>query len=183
MSAVLPFSAHKIFERDLILDAGSGTYRHSYIFSGKKVVKLDIDKTTNPDIVGDMRRVDEMGIGKFDGVVSIHALEHLYPHEVVNTLTAFRNVLNDGGSTLICVPDLEDVRPTLDILYDTPIGPVCGLDMYYGHSRLVSLGKPEMAHHCGFTEPLLREAMEIAGYSKCSITRYEGYNLIAIGDK
>jgi hypothetical protein len=183
MSAVHPFSEWKLFERDKVLDAGSGGYRHSHIWLGKEIVKLDIDESAKPDVIGDMRKVDELGIGKFDGVVCIHALEHLYPHEVVGTLSAFRNVLNDGGSTLICVPDLEDVRPTLDVLYDTPIGPVCGLDMYYGHSILVASGKPEMAHHCGFTEPLLREAMEIAGYSNCSITRYEGYNLIAIGNK
>lgn len=182
MSEVRPFVEHKPIRKKRVLDAGSGGGGYDFIYVAEDLVKLDINPKVNPDVVGDMRKVDQLDIGKFDAVVSIHALEHLYPFEVVDTLKAFRNVLNDGGVTVICVPDLEDVRPTTEVLYNAEAGPICGLDMFYGLSRAIQQS-PEMAHHCGFTETLLRDAIDLAGYSSSDVRRYSGYNLIAIGVK
>lgn len=141
-------------------------------------VRLDIDAMHAPDIVASM--TDMGDIGGFDVVYSSHSLEHLYPHDVNRALREFARVLKPGGRAVILVPDLEDVRPTTDVVYVSPSGPICGLDMYYGHGRLVE-AMPYMAHHCGFTSATLREALEGAGFVSITMTRLPQHNLMATG--
>jgi len=123
----------------------------------------------------------DMGdIGPFDVVVSQHSLEHLYPHQVGAALAEFRRVLKPEGQAVIVVPDLEDVRPTEDVLYVSDSGlPVCGLDMIYGKASLIA-DAPHMAHHCGFTAETLGSALKAAGFTKVHMQRLAGFNLLAV---
>lgn len=142
--------------------------------------RLDIDGSHNPHIVASM--TDMGDIGEFDAVYCSHALEHLFPHEVVTALSEFRRVLNPEGFAMVLVPDLEDVKATEDVILDAPCGPITGLDMIYG-KRDVLADRPYMAHKTGFVKDTLKKAFDAAGFSKVAANRLSNYNLIGIGVK
>lgn len=150
------------------------------MLSSMNEVRLDISSECQPDIVSSMTDLGE--IGPFDAVYSSHSLEHLYPHEVPVALREFRRVLADGGQAIIIVPDLEDVKPTEEPLYETSIGPVCGLDLIYGMARLIP-EQPYMAHHCGFTQETLGDALSAAGFARVDVKRVTGFALAAVATK
>ena len=143
-------------------------------------VRFDIDPGVEPHIVGSM--LDMGDIGGFDVVFSSHALEHVYPHEVPVALGEFRRVLKPGGIVAIMVPNLDGVKPTEDVLYDSPAGPVCGLDMFYGMSRLIK-DAPYMAHHSGFVPDTLAKAMTAAGFTDVTAQALEHWTLFGSGRK
>lgn len=141
-------------------------------------VRLDIDPETEPDVVASI--VDLGSVGTFDTVYCSHALEHLYPHEAPIALGEFFRVLKPGGQAITLVPDLEDVRPTEDVLYDCPAGPVTGMDIIYGMRNRLS-ESPAMAHRNGFVSGSLQEAMTEAGFDPVRTRRLGCYNLLGLG--
>ena len=145
-----------------------------------KETRLDISETNKPDIVANM--TDMGDIGEFDAVFCQHALEHLYPHEVPVALSEFRRVLKTGGSAMVFVPDLEDVKPTEEVILMSPAGPITGLDMIYGYRKVLK-EMPHMAHNTGFIEDTLNKAFVDAGFSKVHTKRMGNYNLMAVGLK
>ena len=80
------------------------------------------------------------------------------------------------------VPDLEDVRATDDMLYESAAGPVTGLDMIYGMRSLLQ-EYPHMAHHTGFTAGTLNAELTAAGFSSVTVERRPNYELLAIAVK
>lgn len=137
-------------------------------------MRLDIDPRTNPDIVGSMTDLGD--IGPFEAVACNNALEHLYPHEVTKALSEFKRVLKPGGIVVIQVPDLQDVKATEDLLPE--IG-MSGLHLMYGDpGKLEEF--PYMAHHSGFVEESLRRVMEQSGFS-VQTKRLSCYQLMGIG--
>lgn len=121
----------------------------------------------------------ELGdIGPFDAVFCNNALEHLYPHEVNKALREFYRVLKPGGGAIILVPDLQDVKPTEDVIPE--IG-MCGLHLIYGDAALIE-EFPYMAHHSGFIEETLKRVMEMAGF-KVEVKRLPCHQLMAVGTK
>jgi len=145
--------------------------------AGYSVVRLDIDPSTNPDIVASMTAMGP--IGPYDIVFCCHALEHVYPHEVPVALAEFYRVLSRGGMAIILVPDLQDVPPTDDAL--PGMEGYSGLHLFYGDAKQIA-AHPYMAHHCGFVESTLRAAMEAAGF-QARTQRMERYQLMGIGIK
>ena len=140
-------------------------------------VRLDIDASVNPDIVASM--TDMGDIGPFDAVYCSHALEHLYPHDVSLALGEFRRVLGVGGRAIVIVPDLEDIRPTEDVVFVAPAGPITGLDMIFGfRAKLKEM--PHMAHHTGFVAGTLKAAFEGAGFTYTVVKRLADFNLLAV---
>lgn len=140
------------------------------------MVRLDIDPRTEPDIVGSMTDLGD--VGPFDAVWCNNALEHLYPHEVNKALREFYRVLKPGGHALVLVPDLTDVKPTEDLIPE--IG-MSGLHLFYGDPALLE-HFPYMAHHSGFVPETLRRVMEMAGFKV--ETKLEGcHQLMGIGVK
>lgn len=150
------------------------------VFDGFTEVRLDIDEGCNPDIVASM--VDLGEIGSFAAVYSCHSLEHLHPHDVAKALLEFKRVLEDGGYALIIVPDLENVRPTHEVVYQSEAGPITGHDMYYGCARM-SIDKPYMRHQCGFVAQTLKDALQAAGFSRCETKTVNGWNLMGLAVK
>lgn len=163
-----------------VLHVGCGGDPIHPFFDGQVEVRLDIDPTHNPDIIASM--VDMGEIGPFAAVYTCHALEHLYPGDVPVALGEFHRVLKPGGLAYVIVPDLEDIKPTEDVVYESPAGPVTGLDMFYGMPSLIA-GNPYMAHHCGFVSATLKAAMLAAGFQAVATTRGVGHNLLAMGVK
>jgi SAM-dependent methyltransferase len=141
-------------------------------------VRFDIDASHNPDIVGNMVEMGE--IGPFDAVLCQHALEHLSFSDAAKALREFRRVLNDGGFAMVFVPDLEGVRATDAPLLETPAGWISGIDMIYG---LQSSDSPHMAHKSGYVLDTLSTALADAGFSRYSVKRMGDYNLMAVGVK
>jgi predicted SAM-dependent methyltransferase len=162
--------------QQVVLSVGAGGDMGEY-WEGHKVVRLDIDPATNPDIVASM--TDMGDIGPFDVVYCCHSLEHLYPHDVPRALSEFYRVLRPGGSAVILVPDLEGVSPTDDELPN--MGGLSGLHLFYGDARLIE-AMPYMAHHSGFVEKTLKECLEQAGFTVL-MKRMEKFNLLGIGKK
>lgn len=162
-----------------VLHVGCGGEKLPPWLDGEEV-RLDIDPSVGPDIVASM--TDMGDIGGFGGVYSSHALEHLYPHDVPIALSEFYRVLRPGGIVVIFVPDLEDVKPTDTVLYQSPAGPISGIDLIYGH-RASLQAHPFMAHHTGFIGPTLRAAIEAAGFIDARAERINGYNLMGTGKK
>lgn len=161
------------------LHVGCGNDPLPECFKGMET-RLDIDPRHSPDVVASM--TDMGNIGPFDAVFSQHCLEHIYPHEVPVALGEFFRVLVPGGTAVVLVPDLEDVKPDETVLYSTAYGPVCGLDLYYGASLLIQ-DNPHMAHHSGFTRATLQSAMKAAGFEPVEVRRLTNYNLIGVGVK
>lgn len=139
-------------------------------------VRLDIDPGCAPDIVASITDVGD--IGPFDRVFCSHALEHLFPHDVEKALREFHRVLKPGGAALIFVPDLEDVKPTGEVLFEAPAGPVTGRDLFYGYAPYVERTE-HMAHRTGFVRETLQSALEAAGFGRMEVNRLPFFNLFA----
>lgn len=143
-------------------------------------VRVDIEPETKPHFVRDM--LDLHDIGTFDAVYSCHNLEHLYPYQVPRALAEFRRVMNPGAALIIMVPDLEDVKPDTRMLQNCDLGPICGLDMFYGHHAVME-AQPYMAHHCGFIQETLTDTLKEAGFENVQVERLGNYNLFATGEQ
>jgi SAM-dependent methyltransferase len=170
-----------------VLSVGSGpdnaaeaSWTAKWELEGYQVIRLDIDSRNKPHICASM--TDMGDVGTHEVVYCCHALEHLYPHEVPKALSEFYRVLSSGGVAVIMVPDLEDVRPTEDILDIPTMGPVTGLHLFYGDASQIEQ-YPFMAHHCGFVRQTLEKAMLRAGFVDVNVKRAAEYNLIATGRK
>lgn len=160
-----------------ILHAGCGHASLPACFEGFEEVRLDLDPSVEPDVLAPITHLGD--IGPFDGVYCSHTLEHVFPHQVGMALGEFRRVLKPGGFATIIVPNLEGVEATETVLYESPDGPICGLDMIYGSSRLTA-NNPFMSHKCGFIGSTLEAALTRAGFNKVKVERVN-FNLIASG--
>lgn len=161
----------------VLLHVGCGKTPLPEWAEGYTEVRVDVDDRCNPDIVASMLDLGE--IGEYDALVCNHALEHLTPYEVDIALQEFKRVLKPGGYALITVPDLEDVRPTRDVVYESEAGPVTGLDMYYGMEKFLPLS-PFMAHKTGFIRDTLLDTVKRAGFSAVEVRRTSFWNLLAV---
>ena len=161
-----------------ILHVGCGGSLLHPIFSECEETRLDIDPDCKPDIVASMTGLG--GIGPFDYVFSCHSLEHLSPADGALALAEFHRVLRPGGLVFIIVPDVEDVKPTLEPLYTCGVGDITGHDLYFGHRPERN---PWMAHKTAFLRETLQGALEAAGFAPVNVTRAANYQLIGIGHK
>ena len=99
-------------------------------------------------------------------------------------------MLKDDGYLLITCPDLKSVAKhvaedkLLDVLYESPAGPISALDILYGHRLSLQKGNHYMAHKCGFTRTVLMGLFNNAGFK--AVTGAERQNLFdlwCIGSK
>ena len=141
-----------------------------------KEIRLDIDKSVNPDIVGTLTDMNSVESGSVDAVYSSHNIEHIFPHEVPIALREFYRVLKEDGIVVITCPDLQSAGEALtqdkllEPLYESDIGPISPIDILYGHRGLISQGNEYMAHKGGFTYSTLDRAFYEAGFK----ARYGG---------
>lgn len=134
-------------------------------------LRLDIDETVNPDIVGTMTDMAAVPSASVDALFSSHNIEHLYPHEVPVALAEFKRVLKPDGFAVITCPDLKSISALIaeDLLtepaYNSSAGPIAPLDMLYGFRPSMAAGNLFMAHRCGFTEKVMRATLSAAGFA------------------
>jgi predicted SAM-dependent methyltransferase len=168
-----------VIEAGAVLHVGCGSTSLPQWVKGTET-RLDIDEQHNPDIVASMTELGD--IGGFDMVYCCHSLEHLYPHDALKALREFHRVLKPGGAAWVTVPNLTDIKPTFDVVYETEHGrPISGFHMIYGDLHAIE-ECPYMAHRSGFVPETLKQIMEIAGFT-VTIVPDSGFNLIGLGIK
>ncbi len=137
-------------------------------------LRLDIDPTVAPDIVGSMTDMRAVADASVDAIYSSHNIEHLYPHEVPMALAEFRRVLKPDGFVVVTCPDLQAVAELVaqDKLtqpaYQSPAGPIAPLDILYGHRPALARGNLFMAHRTGFTLSSLMHTFNTTGFAGCA---------------
>ena len=133
-------------------------------------LRLDIDESVKPDVVGTMTDMSSVATGSVDGLFSSHNIEHLYPHEVPQALSEFTRVL-------ITCPDLQPVCALVaedkltEPAYTSPAGPITPLDILFGHRPPMARGNLYMAHRCGFTQKVLTATLQAAGFASVAAKR------------
>ena len=151
-------------------------------------IRLDIDASVNPDVLGsitDMKAVESESV---DAVYSSHNIEHVYPHDVPVALSEFFRVLAPDGFLIITCPDLQTVCEAvgriglLGTLYVSQVGPIRPLDVLYGYQPAVAAGNEFMAHKGGFVKETLEDALADAGFKSTFCWR-GGSSLWAVSTK
>lgn len=173
-----------------VLDAGAGAQLASRlhpVFAGWQAVRLDINPSVNPDIIGTVTDLKgKVADGTFDAVWSSHNIEHLYVDEVPVSLAEFRRVLKPDGFAFITCPDLEQIGRLIEggdierTIYTSPAGPISVLDMLFGHSASIVRGNRYMAHHTGFTVSRLGKCLQQAGFAEAWVAPGPSIDLWAV---
>lgn len=152
-------------------------------------LRLDIDDSVKPDLVGTMTDMSAVADASVDAVFLSHNIEHLYPHEVPQALAEFLRVLKPDGFAVITCPDLQSVCALIaedkltEPAYTSPAGPIAPLDILYGHRPPMARGNLYMAHRCGFTQKVLTGTLQAAGFANVAAKRrgHPYYDLWALG--
>lgn len=140
-------------------------------------VRLDIDESANPDILGSMTDMSSVADASVDAVFSSHNIEHLEAHEVSLALKEFLRILKPSGFIVVTCPDLQSVCALVaddkltETAYRSPAGPIAPLDILYGYRPELERGKQYMAHRCGFTEKVLVGTLQTSGFSSVASCR------------
>lgn len=138
---------------------------------GWKEVRLDIDPSVQPNVVGSITDMHMLDRADFDVVFSSHNLEHLYPHDIPVALCEIHRVLLDDGFLVVTCPDLKAAATLIvenrleEAAYQSPAGPISPADILFGHRASMAAGNLHMAHRYGFTEHSLRQHLEAGGFA------------------
>ena len=153
-------------------------------------LRLDIDHSVAPDIVGTMTDMSAVPDESVDAIYSSHNIEHLYPHEVPLALAEFMRVLKPEGFAVITCPDLKSVCALVaddrltESAYMSSAGPIAPVDILYGLRTAMARGNLYMAHRCGFTEKVLSSSLYAAGFGLvATIARPHAFDLWALASK
>lgn len=142
-------------------------------------IRLDIDSSVQPDVVGTMTDMSAVPDESVDAVFSSHNIEHLYTHEVPIALAEFRRVLRPDGFVVLTCPDLQSVcalvadNKLMEPAYQSAAGPISPIDILYGHRAAMERGNLYMAHRTGFTRDSLAGEMAKAQFGTTLVRRRE----------
>lgn len=150
--------------------------------TGYKEITLDIDKSSNPDIVASFTDLSALPSDSMDCIFLSHALEHIDSHEVATALRGFERLLKADGFARIIVPNMKipaqmiaDGKPD-EVLYMSGMGPITALDMFYGHRASIVNGKDGMRHKMSFTKELFEKIFAELG-TPAEVVE-QGYDII-----
>jgi SAM-dependent methyltransferase len=149
-------------------------------------VRMDIDPSVSPDIIGSLEDLGQIADKSFDAVYCSHSLEHLHSHDVVFAIRGIARILKPAGFALITTPDLEPIAALIaqgraeDIAYQSPVGPITALDMVYGHAASIAQGNLFMAHNTGFTEDRIARLLLEARFDEVLVIKGRSYDLFAL---
>ena len=153
-------------------------------------VRLDVDKSVHPDIVGTMVNMEAVSSGFANALYSSHNIEHLYPHEVPLALAEFKRVLAEDGFLVLTCPDLQSLcqlvvdDKLLEPAYISSAGAIAPLDILYGFRPAMAAGNLYMAHRCGFTLSTLMATLKEAGFASIvGARRPEAFDLWVLASK
>jgi hypothetical protein len=176
-----------------VLNVGCGPKGRAHGFAGFegwRELRLDIDLSVEPDLVGTMTDMASVADASVDAIVSSHNIEHLYPHEVPLALAEFARVLKPEGLVAITCPDLQSVCARVaqgelaSPLYESPAGPIAAIDILYGLRPAMAAGNLYMAHRCGFTLQVLLDTLQACGFAQSAgLARPEQFDLWVVASK
>jgi len=153
-------------------------------------IRLDIDPSASPDLIGTITDLSAVETGAVDAVYSSHNIEHIYPHEVSVALAEFRRVLNPEGFLSITCPDVVAIakfiaaRGLEETAYVSGMGPITPLDMLYGHRASLRAGNLFMAHRTAFSAQSMLASLQQAGFGKIAVvSRPSQFLLWAVASK
>ena len=141
-----------------------------------KEIRLDIDSAVKPDVVGSSTDMSMIETASVDAIYSSYNLDHIYAHEVPIALKEFYRVLNEDGIAVVRCPDIQTVceliaqDKLLELLYESPIGPIYPIDVIYGNRWQIQNGNEYMTKKVGFTYSALNASFAEAGFK----ARYGG---------
>jgi SAM-dependent methyltransferase len=177
--------------RKRVLNAGAGHISARGVApmfrnDGWEEIRLDIDPSVHPSVVGSITEMKDFPADCFDAVWSSHTLEHLFAHDVPRALSECKRVLKPDGFAIFMCPDLESVAEHLakygldHVAYTSAAGPITALDMLYGHQASVARGRFSMAHKTGFTAERLGNLLLDAGFPTVNVRRDEHFEICAL---
>jgi len=149
-------------------------------FSGWTHDLLDIDPRGKPDIVCDARKLTSLAPNSYDAVYCSHNLEHYFEHDVPKVLRGFHHVLKSDGFAEIRVPDISQLMRVvaekdldlLDVIYQSPAGPVRVRDVLYGFApQIERSGQDFYAHKTGFSPKSLALALRDTAFAQQILLR------------
>lgn len=155
--------------------------------AGWKEIKVDLDPSTNPDVIAsltDLRGAIEDASA--DVVYSSHAIEHIADHEVEIVLSEMHRILRNDGFVALRCPDLGQLIDRFDPehlekpIYHSPVGPISVLDILYGHRESIAEGQEFMRHRTGFTEKSLADRLLSVGFKEIRIQPGESCDMVVI---
>ena len=141
-----------------------------------KEIRLDIDQSVNPDILGSLTDMNKVNSGSIDAIYSAYNLDHIYAHEIPSALKEFKRVLSEDGIAIVRCPDIQTICEViaqdklLEPLYESPIGPIFPIDILFGNRKEIAGGNEFMAKKVGFTYSVLNQIFGEAGFQ----ARYGG---------
>ena len=141
-----------------------------------KEIRLDIDQSVNPDILGSLTDMNKVNSGSIDAIYSAYNLDHIYAHEIPSALKEFKRVLSEDGIAIVRCPDIQTICEViaqdklLEPLYESPIGPIFPIDILFGNRKEIAGGNEFMAKKVGFTYSVLEQLFGEAGFQ----ARYGG---------
>lgn len=97
----------------VLLDIGgeqASAYQQILARTATRIVTLNIDASTQPDILADIEHPLPCDNESFDTVCAINVLEHVFSHQQL--LQEMARVVRPGGSVLIVVPFLFPIHPS-----------------------------------------------------------------------
>jgi len=174
-----------------VLNVGSGsrssqTLRSTFPTESWKEIRLDIDPTTQPDVIGSLTNIGTLFAPQsIDAIWASHVLEHLFRHEVRPALIEIRSVLKRDGFAVITCPDIEVAASLVaqygmdHVIYHSPAGPITAHDMFYGHTASIANGHTSMAHKTAFTCSSLAQCLLDVGFSTV-LAKSERYAIWAV---
>jgi len=155
----------------VILDLGCGSYYLPYFKT--KIIRLDIRKEVNPDIICDVRKGLLLKSKSVDMVYCSHFLEHFKKTEILNIFKEIHRVLKVQGLVYITVPNV--IWAAMQIskgIYDDYVNKV----LYGAQDYKFNI------HQTGFTPKILEKMLLESGFFKFSTTT-QFYNINTIAKK
>lgn len=122
-------------------------------------------KGQKPDVVCDIRNLDQFKTGIADEILAVHVIEHFYYWEVVSLLVGWNRVLKPGGLLVLECPNL--LSACVEILRNPVRASLPGFEGQQGMWPLYgdpSWKDPLMCHKWAYTPESLGLVLAKAGF-------------------
>lgn len=150
------------------LDLGCGPIDRSAEFPDFNLVRVDIREDCNPDYRCDVSLLP-FANEEFDLVFSSHVLEHFPRDKWEGVLNEWCRLVKKGGEIMLMLPNIAWATGQL---YLNPNPDNDTLNVLYGAQT-----NPFDYHYNGFTEPRLKEALNLRGFEIFNV-EHHGYNMV-----
>lgn len=143
-----------------------------------RIVSLDIDPATNPDICLDARDLGSLLAAEYDAIYMSHTLEHFIRDEALEILRSFQRILKPDGMVYLRVPDIGLLNTHLaqgktleDVAFSSASGPITYRDIRDGYGPELARGNDWYRHKFGYDTVSMSQILTEAGFQRAEITR------------